>query len=189
MPDNLKAGVLKADWHEPGLNPTYQDFATHYGTAILPARPRRPRDKAKVEVGVQVVERWILARLRNQRLIAPWWARGTLLTPLGAMPSGAPSGAAVVLEASSSFQTALPMSMCYAPAMRAIIGQTFAAVVSVVLAAWGLVDTPLNLWPVYALAGFLGALAWTAFWEWKRRGWGFTVRPSFPPGPTPPAGR
>ena len=47
VPDNLKAGVLKANWHEPGLNPTYQDFATHYGTAILPARPRRPRDKAK----------------------------------------------------------------------------------------------------------------------------------------------
>jgi len=67
VPDNFKAGVLKANWHEPGLNPTYQDFATHYGTAILPARPRRPRDKAKVEVGVQVVERWILARLRNQR--------------------------------------------------------------------------------------------------------------------------
>jgi transposase len=70
VPDNLKAGVLKANWYEPGLNPTYQDFATHYGTAILPARPRRPRDKAKVEVGVQVVERWILARLRNQRFFA-----------------------------------------------------------------------------------------------------------------------
>jgi transposase len=70
VPDNLKAAVLKANWHEPGLNPTYQDFATHYGTAILPARPRRPRDKAKVEVGVQVVERWILARLRNQRFFA-----------------------------------------------------------------------------------------------------------------------
>ncbi len=55
VPDNLKAGVLKANWYEPGLNPTYQDFATHYGTAILPARPRRPRDKAKVEVAVQVV--------------------------------------------------------------------------------------------------------------------------------------
>jgi hypothetical protein len=70
VPDNLKAGVLKANWHEPGLNPTYQDFAIHYGTAILPARPRRPRDKAKVEVGVQVVERWILARLRDQRFFA-----------------------------------------------------------------------------------------------------------------------
>jgi transposase len=55
---------------EPGLNPTYQDFASHYGTAILPARPRRPRDKDKVEVGVQVVERWILARLRHQRFVS-----------------------------------------------------------------------------------------------------------------------
>ena len=70
VPDNLKAGVLKANWYEPGLNPTYQDLASHYGTAILPARPRRPRDKAKVEVGVQVVERWILARLRNQRFFS-----------------------------------------------------------------------------------------------------------------------
>ena len=52
VPDNLKAAVLKANWYEPGLNPTYQDFANHYGTAILPARPRKPRDKAKVEVGV-----------------------------------------------------------------------------------------------------------------------------------------
>ena len=70
VPDNLKAGVTKADWHEPVLNATYQDFAAHYGTAILPARPRRPRDKAKVEVGVQVVERWILARLRHQRFFS-----------------------------------------------------------------------------------------------------------------------
>lgn len=70
VPDNLKAGVLKANWYEPGLNPTYQDLATHYGTAILPARPRKPRDKAKVEVGVQVVERWILARLRHQRFFS-----------------------------------------------------------------------------------------------------------------------
>lgn len=70
VPDNPKVGVLKANWYEPGLNPTYQDFASHYGTAILPARPRRPRDKAKVEVGVQIVERWILARLRNQRFFS-----------------------------------------------------------------------------------------------------------------------
>src|SRR4029079_2780722 len=70
VPDNLKAGVLQANWHEPGLNPTYQDFARHYGTAILPPRPWRPRDKAKVEVGVQIVERWILARLRDQRFFA-----------------------------------------------------------------------------------------------------------------------
>jgi len=83
VPDNLKAGVLKANWHEPGLNPTYQDFATHYGTAILPARPRRPRDKAKVEVGVQVVERWILARLRNQRFFSLTELNGAILALLG----------------------------------------------------------------------------------------------------------
>lgn len=66
VPDNLRSGVLRANWYEPGLNPTYQDLAAHYGTAILPARVRRPRDKAKVEAGVLVVERWILARLRHQ---------------------------------------------------------------------------------------------------------------------------
>jgi len=70
VPDNPKVGVLKANWYEPGLNPTYQDFAVHYGTAILPARPRKARDKAKVEVGVLVVDRWILARLRNQRFFS-----------------------------------------------------------------------------------------------------------------------
>ena len=70
VPDNPKVGVTRANWHEPGLNRTYQDFATHYGTAILPARPRRPRDKAKVEVAVQIVERWILARLRNHRFFS-----------------------------------------------------------------------------------------------------------------------
>ena len=61
VPDNLKAGV-----HEPDLNPTYADMAAHYGVAVLPTRVAKPRDKAKVEVAVQVVERWILARLRHQ---------------------------------------------------------------------------------------------------------------------------
>jgi transposase len=70
VPDNLRAGVLRANWYEPGINPTYRDLAAHYGTAILPARVRRPRDKAKVEVGVLVVERWILARLRHQRFFS-----------------------------------------------------------------------------------------------------------------------
>ena len=70
VPDNPKVGVTRANWYEPGLNRTYLDLATHYGTAILPARPRRPRDKAKVEVGVLVVERWILARLRNRRFFS-----------------------------------------------------------------------------------------------------------------------
>ena len=67
MPDNLRAGVSKAHRYEPDINPTYQDLATHYGVAIVPARVRRPRDKAKAEVGVQVVERWILAALRRRQ--------------------------------------------------------------------------------------------------------------------------
>jgi transposase len=65
IPDNLKAGVKHPCRYEPDLNPTYQDLAEHYGTAVIPTRVRKPKDKAKAEVGVQVVERWILARLRN----------------------------------------------------------------------------------------------------------------------------
>jgi transposase len=66
VPDNLKAGVQRPCRYEPDLNPTYQDFAQHYGVAVIPARVRKPKDKAKVEVGVQVVERWIAARLRDR---------------------------------------------------------------------------------------------------------------------------
>ena len=68
--DNLKAGVTAACRYEPGINRTYQEFAEHYDTAILPTRPRKPRDKAKVEVGVQIVERFVLARLRNRRFFS-----------------------------------------------------------------------------------------------------------------------
>ena len=67
VPDNLKSGVTKPYWYEPDVNPSYQEIAEHYGVAVLPARVRRPRDKAKVESGVLQVERWILARLRHQR--------------------------------------------------------------------------------------------------------------------------
>jgi transposase len=66
VPDNLKSGVSKACRYEPEVNPTYQDLAAHYGTAILPARVRKPKDKAKVESGVLFVERWILAALRHR---------------------------------------------------------------------------------------------------------------------------
>lgn len=66
VPDNLKSGVTKACRYEPDLNPTYHDFSRHYGTAIIPARARKPKDKAKVEAGVLLVERWILAALRNR---------------------------------------------------------------------------------------------------------------------------
>lgn len=68
--DNLKSGITKACFFEPMVNRTYADMAAHYGTAIIPARPYKPRDKAKVEVGVQVVQRWILARLRNRRFFS-----------------------------------------------------------------------------------------------------------------------
>lgn len=70
VPDNLKSAVFKADRFDPGLNRTYAEMASHYGTAILPARPYKPRDKAKVEVAVQVAQRWILARLRNRRFFS-----------------------------------------------------------------------------------------------------------------------
>ncbi|MDH3597660.1 MAG: IS21 family transposase [Rhodospirillales bacterium] len=70
VPDNLKSGVVKACLYDPEINRTFADMASHYATAIVPARPRKPRDKAKVEVAVQVVERWILARLRNRRFFS-----------------------------------------------------------------------------------------------------------------------
>ncbi len=66
VPDNPKAIITRACRYEPDLNPAYQDFARHYATAIVPARVRRPRDKAKVEGGVLIVERWILAVLRHE---------------------------------------------------------------------------------------------------------------------------
>ena len=66
VPDNLKSGVAKASKYEPDLNPTYADMAEHYGCAVLPARPRKPRDKASVENGVLIAKRWILAVLRHR---------------------------------------------------------------------------------------------------------------------------
>src|SRR5712671_3141279 len=68
--DNLKAAVTNPDRYDPGINRTYAEMACHYGTAILAARPRRPKDKAKVEAAVLIVQRWILARLRNQRFFS-----------------------------------------------------------------------------------------------------------------------
>ena len=64
--DQLKSGVVVPCRYEPGVQRTYEEFAEHCGTAIVPARPRSPRDKAKVDACVQVVQRWILARLRNE---------------------------------------------------------------------------------------------------------------------------
>lgn len=67
VPDNTKTAIIKACLYEPQVNRTYTEMAAHYGTGVLPARPRRPRDKAKVEVGVLIMERWILGRLRNRQ--------------------------------------------------------------------------------------------------------------------------
>jgi transposase len=66
IPDNLRAGVNKACFYEPELNPTYAEMAEHYGCAVLPARPHRARDKAPVEVGVLIAQRWLLAVLRKR---------------------------------------------------------------------------------------------------------------------------
>ena len=89
VPDNLKSGVRRAHRYEPQLNRTYREWGEHYGVAILPARPARPRDKAKVEAGVLVVERWILARLRDRRVFSLAElneAIGELLERLNARP-------------------------------------------------------------------------------------------------------
>jgi transposase len=67
VPDNAKVAVIKACLYEPQVNRSYAEMAAHYGTAVLPTRPRHPRDKAKVEAAVLIVERWILARLRHRR--------------------------------------------------------------------------------------------------------------------------
>lgn len=70
VPDNLKSAVSKACRYDPDINPSYQQLASHYNFAVIPARPYRPKDKSKVEVGVQIVERWILARLRHQEFFS-----------------------------------------------------------------------------------------------------------------------
>lgn len=66
VPDNLKSAVSRACRYDPDINPTYQQLAAHYGVAVLPARPYKPKDKSKAEVGVQIVTRWILMRLRKR---------------------------------------------------------------------------------------------------------------------------
>ena len=66
VPDNLRSAITRPHRYEPDAHPTYTDLAEHYGFAIVPARVRRPRDKAKAEVGVQLIERWVLAALRHR---------------------------------------------------------------------------------------------------------------------------
>jgi transposase len=70
VPDNTKTGVTRACRYDPDLNPTYQEMALHYGVGVVPARPYKPRDKAKVEVGVQIAQRWIVAALRHRKFFS-----------------------------------------------------------------------------------------------------------------------
>ncbi len=70
VPDNTKTGVTKAHRYDPDLNPTYYNFAVHCGFGIVPARPPKPRDKAKVENAVQVAQRWIVAALRHHKFFS-----------------------------------------------------------------------------------------------------------------------
>ena len=65
--DNLKSGITKACFYEPAVNRSYEEMASHYDTAVVPARPNKPRDKAKVEAGVLLATRWIIAKLRNRK--------------------------------------------------------------------------------------------------------------------------
>jgi transposase len=66
VPDNLKSAVTKAHRYDPQINGSYQDMAEHYNTVIIPARPYSPKDKSKVELAVKLVQRWILAKIRNE---------------------------------------------------------------------------------------------------------------------------
>jgi transposase len=70
VPDQTRALIARPDRYEPAVNRLVDELCEHYDVAVLPARPAHPRDKPKVEVGVQVVERWILARLRNRRFFS-----------------------------------------------------------------------------------------------------------------------
>ena len=70
VPDQLRSAVKGPDRYDPELNPAYLEMAQHYGVAVIPARPVKPKDKAKVEVGVLIAQRWILARLRNRRFFS-----------------------------------------------------------------------------------------------------------------------
>ena len=89
IPDNTRTGVNRACRYEPDLNRTYHELAMHYGVGVLPTRPYKPRDKAKVETGVQIVQRWIVAALRHRKFFSLAelnQAIRELLTPLNQRP-------------------------------------------------------------------------------------------------------
>lgn len=86
----VKAGVAKALWFEPTLNQTFAIMAEHYDTTILPTRSRKPRDKGKVEGAVLIVERWVLARLRNRRFFSLGDLNAAIAVLLAEQPPHAP---------------------------------------------------------------------------------------------------
>ena len=99
VPDNTKTGVTRPCRYDPDVNPTYQNFAAHYGFGVLPARPYKPRDKAVVENAVQVAQRWILAALRHRKfssLAEANQAVGGLLHRINHRPSASGTAAAPV---------------------------------------------------------------------------------------------
>lgn len=85
VPDNLKSGVRQACYYEPDVNRTYLELARHYGTTVIPTRVAKPRDKAKVETAVQIVERWILAPLRNHTFFSLAELNAEIARPLAAL--------------------------------------------------------------------------------------------------------
>ena len=85
--DNLKAGITKACFYEPAVNRSYAEMAAHYDTAIVPARPYKPRDKAKVEVAVQVATRWIIAKLRKRQFFSLAEANAAIAIEVAALNS------------------------------------------------------------------------------------------------------
>lgn len=112
VPDNLKSGVTKAEPFEPLLNHTYERLAQHYKCGIMPARAYRPKDKAKVEKGVQFVETWILARLRNYTFFSLQQLNETiqeLLTELNNEPFQKISGTRFSLYQTIDFPALRPL--------------------------------------------------------------------------------
>jgi transposase len=85
VPDNLKSGVNKASFYDPEINRTYGALASHYGVGVLPARPRKPRDKAKVEAGVRFAQAYILGRLRRQTFFSLAECNAAIATAMQAM--------------------------------------------------------------------------------------------------------
>ena len=111
--DNLRSGVTRPHRYEPDVNATYAEMAAHYGVAIIPARTYKPRDKAKAESGVLLAERWIIARLRNERFTQPGRGQRRDSAPASSGSTPGPSRSSTArARASSRTSTARPCARC-----------------------------------------------------------------------------